>query len=70
MSKHWGIPHEEVGKVLWVVYAWTVKHVGVTTPLLEHPSMSLPHIRGRVIPAVRNALVRMNATFYVDKTYI
>ena len=68
--KHWQTPHEEVGKVLRVVYAWMVKHVGVTTLLLKCPSMSLPHIRSKVIPEVQDALVRMNTTFHVDKLYI
>ena len=52
------------------MYAWTVEHVGITTPLLEHPEMVLPHMRGRVLPAVRDALVRMNATFHIDQLYI
>ena len=70
LLKNWRTPKEEVGKIPRIVYAWTAEVVGVTYPLLEKPKQHLPHIKGKLIPALRDALSKVGAKITVDNNYI
>ena len=51
--KYWrSSQEEEFSKMIRILYAWNVMSAGVSFPLLEHPEIELPHLKGKIIPAI------------------
>lgn len=59
-----------MGKVIRICYAWSASNAGVSFPLLEHPDRSIPHLRGKVIPAIRKYLASIDSKIHLDNTMI
>ena len=53
LLKHWRSSEEESSKMIYILYAWNVMSTGVSFPLLEHQEIKLPHLKGKIIPAIR-----------------
>ena len=53
LLKYWrSSQEEECSKMICILYAWNVMSTGVSFPLLEHPEIELPHLKGKIIPAI------------------
>ena len=50
--KHQRSSEEESSKMMCILYAWNVMSAGVSFPLLEHPEIELPHLKGKIIPVI------------------
>ena len=52
LLKHWRSTEEESSKMICILFAWNVMSAGVSFPLLEQPEVELPHLKGKIIPAI------------------
>ena len=52
LLKHWRLSEEESIKMICILYAWNIMSAGVSSPLIEHPEIELPHLKGKIIPAI------------------
>lgn len=68
--KRWRTPNEQAGILLCVLYACLAEVLGVTFLLFEKPDIEIPHLRGKVFPAIRNALREIDTALYFDDVYI
>ena len=56
------------GQLLKNVVAWAQFTTGMASPILETPSMSLPHLESKWLASLRNYLASINAALHVDVT--
>ena len=52
LLKYWRSSEEESSKIICILYAWNIISAGVSFPLFEHPKIELPHLQGKIIPAI------------------
>jgi hypothetical protein len=56
--------------VLRILYAWCQYQAGVSFPLLEQPEEPITYLQGKVIPSLREYLLKIDGKLKLDKTYI
>ena len=61
---------EECSKMIRILYAWNVMSAGVLFPLLKYPEIKLPHLKGKIIPAIREYLAKIGGTIHLDNKMI
>ena len=68
--RYWRTPKEETGKLLRIVTAWYQYQLGVSFPVLEFPTKDTSYSQGRLIPAVKNYLAKIDAKIEVHNTFV
>ena len=68
--RNWRTETENLGKMIRICYAWSAANAGVSFPLFESPEIEIPHLRGKVIPAIREFLASIDAKIHLDCTMI
>lgn len=68
--KNWRTPREDIGIMIYKVYAWTQYQADVLYPILENTGTDLSDISGRTILATRNSLNEINAIVRLDNKYL
>ena len=52
LLKHWRSSEEESSKMIPILYAWNLMSTRGLFPIFEHPEIELPHLKGKIIPAI------------------
>jgi hypothetical protein len=60
----------DISHMLRIDLAWCQAQAGISIPILENPTLDLPHLEARWLPSLRNFLADINATIEVDNPYI
>ena len=68
--RNWRTGTEDLGKIIRICYAWSASNAGVSFPIFERPEIKIPHMRGTVIPAIRNFLASIDAKIHLANTML
>ena len=66
--KHWRTD-TIISKMLRMAMAWAQWNAGTSSPILQSPTISLPHLEARWIASLRQSLSDANMHFVIDTPY-
>ena len=69
LVKFWRSP-SQAGQLLRIAVAWAQYAAGISTPIFEDTSSSLPHVEAKWITSLRAYLQHVGGTVELDNTYV